>query len=169
MKTTMRRLILTLALSMALPALGQAQTAITRTTLSEAITAGQGQPTSINIVVASATGMAVNGILWIEGSIYRIQAVSGTTITVINTFGPASHLTSAGVYVVPVGAQYTNDPTGSCVRGTGGQFPLYSPYTIHFNVANGNMATCRGALGSRTWVLTRFVVPQASSDPPQTP
>lgn len=171
MNIILRSLMLALLLVVAglWPATLQAQTSITRTTLSQAISAGQGQPSSIDIVVASATGIQVNGILWIEGSIYRVQAVNGTTITVINQWAPASHLTSAGVYVVPVGAQYTVDPTGSCIRGTGGAFPLYSPYTIHFNVANGNMATCRGVEGSRTWVLTRFIVPQASADPPQTP
>lgn len=174
MHTTMRRLILTgLLVILALPGLAQAQTAITRTTLSAAITAAQGQPTSINITVASATGISVGSVLWIEGSVYRVTAVSGTTITVINQWYPASHLSSAGVYVVPLGAQYTVDPTGSCIRGSTGAFPIYSPYALHFNVTNGTIAHCRAvALTAPTagvWVLTRFVVPVASTDPPQTP
>ena len=170
--TMIRSFILTLALCVALPGVLQAQTAITRTTLSVAITAAQGTPTSQSITVASATGISVGSVLWIEGSVYRITAISGTTITVINQWYPASHLSSAGVYVVPLGAQYTTDPTGSCVRGSGA-FPLYSPYALHFNVTNGTIAHCRAvALTAPTagvWVLTRFVVPVASTDPPQTP
>lgn len=148
----------------------QAQTAITSTTLSAAITAGQGGPSTQQITVSSATGMSVGSVLWIEGSIYRITAISSTTITVITQYAPASHLTSAVVYVVPLQAQISYDPTGSCIRGTAGAFPMYSPYTLMFNTENGHIARCAGAtLGSRTWVITAFAAPVSSANPPTTP
>lgn len=145
----------------------QAQTSITTTTLSAAIT--NASPTTITITVASATGMAANGILYIDGSVYRIQSVSGTTITVSTVYRPATHLTSATVYIVPVAAQMGLNPVGSCIRGTAGAFPAYSPYTLMFNLSTGDVGACRGSLGSRIWVLTNpYSVGAASNNPPQT-
>lgn len=145
-----------------------AQTATTATTLSLAITNASGA--SQVITVASATGMSANGILWIEGSVYRITAVSGTSITVINTFFPATHLTSAVVYVVQVGQQYNGpEPTGSCLRSTAGGFPAYSPYTLMFNPSTGSIAMCRGNLGSRTWFIVTFNRFNPTANPPVTP
>lgn len=164
---TIKTLLIACALFLAVASSAIAQTATTATTLSTAIT--NASPTSIVINVSSATGMAANGILWIEGSVYRITSVSGTAITVINTYAPATHLTSAVVYVVQAGQQFALDPTGSCIRGTAGQFPAYSPYTLMFNTSNGHIAACRGALGSRTWFLTTFNQFNPSANPPVTP
>lgn len=150
----MKKLTILLALLVALIAVpsAQAQTAITTTTLTNAITnTGMGQ---FNIVVGSATGMAANGILYIDGSVYQIRAVSGTTITVINTVRPASHNSSVTIYVVPLGAQIGLDPVGSCLRSTAGAFPVYSPYTLMFNTTNGDVAACRLISGKLQWVIT---------------
>lgn len=168
----MKNLTITFALLLALLCLApaaQAQTAITATTLNGAMVVGQGSPTTQTVTVTSATGMAVNGILWIEGSVYRITAVSGTSITILNTYAPASHLTLAVVYVVPVAAQIGLDPTGSCIRGTAGLFPFYSPFTLMFNTSNGHIAICRGNLGSRTWAIVSFNQVQPTANPPTTP
>lgn len=163
MKTLL--ILITLLLGLAVPV--AAQTAITSTTLSAAIT--NPSPTTKTITVASATGISVGSILYIEGEVFRVTAVNGTTLTVLTQYRPATHLTSAVVFVVPVGAQYSLDPVGSCVRGGTGQFPANSPYTLMFNLTNGNIASCRGALGSRTWTLTNPYAVQLSSNPPATP
>lgn len=151
------------------PSTVHAQQAITQTTLSAAMPAGAAAPTTQQITVTSATGMTVGAVLWIEGSVYRISAISSTTITVVTQYMPASHLTSAIVYVVPIQAQISLDPTGSCIRGTTGTFPAYSPYTLMFNTENGHIASCRGSLGSRTWLITMFTAPVTSTNPPVTP
>lgn len=143
-----------------------AQTSITSTTLAAAVT--DPAPTAKNISVTSATGMVANGILYIDGAVYQILSVNGTTIRVINQERPATHLTSAVVYVVPVAAQIGLNPVGSCIRGSG-QVPQYSPYTLMFNLSTGDIASCRGGLGSRAWVITNPYQVQLSSNPPQTP
>lgn len=166
---TMTKTLIALLLFVAASGSAFAQTAITQTTLSVAITGNPVSGASQVITVSSATGMAANGILWIEGSIYRISSVSGTSITVINTYLPATHLTSAVVYVVPVGAQMGINPTGSCIRGTAGTFPAYSPYTLMFNTSDGSIAMCRGGVGSRTWLLGTFNKYNPTANPPTTP
>jgi hypothetical protein len=161
------RLSLMLGMIGALGLPAQAQTAITTTTLTNAITT---RATRQDIVVGSNTGMAVGSTaLLIDGSVYQINAISGTTITVTNTAYPASHLASVTVYVVPLGAQIGRNPVGSCIRGTAGVVPLYSPYTIMFNLATGDMAVCRGNVGSRSWVISNQYGYAASANPPITP
>lgn len=165
----MKRFTILLALLLALfagsPAF--AQTSITTTTLSAAITSPS--PTTKVIAVGSATGIAANGILFIDGEVFRVTAVSGTNITVLTQARPATHLTSATVYVVPVGAQIGLNPVGSCIRGTAGAFPAYSPFSLMFNLTTGEIATCRGNLGSRAWQITSPYATQISAAPPQTP
>lgn len=163
----MKKLILILALLTVWVLPAQAQTAITTTTITEPVTTAS--PTSITLTVAATTGMTVNGILWLDGSVYRIRAINGLNVQVINQYRPSTHLDNATVWVVPVGAQVGLDPVGSCIRGTAGTFPAYSPYTLMFNLQNGNMWGCRGALGSRVWGGTNQYQPVPSNVPPQTP
>lgn len=168
----MNRLFIFCALVLALlvgSAPATAQTAIATTTISAAIT--QAAPQQFNITVASATGIAAGGILWIDGSVYRVASTyaSGTTVPVITTYRPATHLTSAVVFLIPLGAQMGQNPVGSCLRSTAGAFPAYSPYALMFNLAQGVVAMCRGTVGSRTWFLTSPYWPVVSSNPPQTP
>ena len=89
-----RTLFGSIALALAVAALvwypgGQradAQTSITRTTLSSAVTA-----TATSVIVASATGLAANSFLYIDGELMQIQSVSSTTATVRrNVSGGAS-------------------------------------------------------------------------------
>lgn len=143
-----------------------AQTSITTTTLSGAMTT---LATRQTIVVSSATGMAVGStVLYIDGSVYQINAISGTTITITNTFRPTTHLTSATVYVVPIAAQMSVNPVGSCIRG-GGTFPAYSPYTLMFNLTTGDIAACAGLINARKWVITNPYAVQYSTTPSQSP
>lgn len=164
----MKTLFILLALLMALAAPVAAQTSITTTTITEPITSAA--PTTKVITVASNTGLTVNGILYIDGAVYRITAINSTLITVVDQQRPSTHLDNATVYVVPVQAQMGLNPVGSCIRGTGGQFPAYSPYTLMFNLSTGDVARCTGALGSRVWQITNpyGVIPR-SNNPAQTP
>lgn len=167
MKTLLRLIGALVLVSVASAA--SAQTSITTTTNSVAITnTGVGQFT---ITVASTAGMAANGILYIDGSVYRVVSVnSATSVTVISQYFPATHLVTSTVYLVPVGAQMGKNPVGSCIRGTGGQFPLYSPYTLMFNLSTGDVGRCWGAVGSRRWIISNpYAVGAPSNDPPQTP
>lgn len=168
MKTTMRRLILTLACLVALPGLLHAQTSITTFTITEPVTTPS--PTSINLTVSATTGMAVNGVLYLDGSVYRVTSISGLVVGVITVYRPATHLDNAGGFVVPIAAQVGLNPIGSCIRSTAGPVPQYSPYTLHFNLGTGDISYCAGASGSRTWVTVNpYGVGSKSADPPQTP
>lgn len=161
-------ILLALLLALILPVAVSAQTAITTFTLSAAVT--NPAPTTVTLTVSSATGMSVGSVLYVDGSVYRITAISGTTITVTTAFRPATHLTSAAGFIVPLAAQIGIDPVGSCLRSTAGRFPAYSPYTLMFNLSNGNIAMCQGAVGSRTWVIVNpYGVGAKSANPPQTP
>lgn len=169
----MKRLILLCALLIASVSPAAAQTSITTTTLTNAIT-GSSTVGQFNIVVGSATGITANSTyLYIDGSVYRVNAVSGTTITVTSVALPATHNASVTVYVVPIAAQAGHDPVGSCIRGTAGAFPQYSPYTIMFNAGNGNMYTCRDSgSGVFVWRITNPYCNtggSCSGAPPQTP
>ncbi len=169
---TMKKLIILCALSiviLAAPFTASAQTSITTTTTSAAIT-GLNTTQSFNITVGSATGMTVNGILYIDGSVYRILAIASTTITVINQYMPATHASGVTVYVVPTAAQVGIRAVGSCLRSTAGQYPAYSPYTLMFKLDTGDVGACRLDSGAvNKWVWTNpYSVGSPSNNPPQT-
>lgn len=165
----MKRFFILLALLIALfagsPAF--AQTNITTTTLTNAITV----PTVGRqvIVVGSATGITANStFLYIDGSFYDVNLVNGTSITVTNTARPATHNASVTVYVVPIAAQVGLDPVGSCVRSTAGRPPQYANYTLLFNRDSGNIASCRLISGAFIWRITNPYSVNPSDNPPQT-
>ena len=163
---TMKKLTLLLAILLALfvGAPASAQTGINDTTLSGAITA-----TQTSIVLGSATGVAANGVLYVDGEFMTVNSnyVSGTTIPVTRSNNPSPHLTSAQVYVVPTQARIGTRLVGSCVRG--GTRPG-EQYTLVFNMSNGDIGACRGSLGSRTWRWTNAYDPGTpSASPPETP
>lgn len=140
-----------------------AQTGITDTTLNGAITA-----TQTSIVVTSATGFAANQTLYVDGEFMTVLStyVSGTTVPVVRTNNPSSHLTLAVVYVVPTGARVGRKLVGSCVRGTS----LGTAFTLAFNMSNGDVGRCAGTLGSRTWRWTNpYDTGTPSALPPETP
>lgn len=164
----MKTLFILFALLLALAAPVAAQTSITTTTITEPVTSPA--VGAITLTVAATTGMAANGILYVDGSVYRILSISSLDVRVIQTQRPATHLDNASVYVVPVGAQIGLNPVGSCIRGTAGAFPQYSPYTLMFNLTTGDVWRCAGNLGSRIWVGSNpYAVGSASNNPAQTP
>jgi hypothetical protein len=171
---TMKKPLLLVALLAAVlcaPFTASAQTAITTTTLTNAIT--QPQTGQQNIVINSATGVVAGStFLYIDGSVYTVNAVSGTTITVTNTYKPATHNASVVVHVVPIAAQLGSDPVGSCIRSAAGKAPQYSPFTLMFNTQNGNIARCAlTSVGVYNWrIVNPFcnVAGSCSGNPPQT-
>lgn len=138
---------LKLAILSALLSIGAfAQTALTATTLSAAITSSQRQ-----VVVASATGItAGNTMLYIDNEAMSVNAVSGTTITVGPRGGmgtkASGHISGAMVLAGPPPAFIQYDPAGfACTAGQG--LSLYTPVV---NVTNGNQWLC-------STILAKFV------------
>ena len=170
MKTNRSLLILALVLiGVGLwPSSVQAQTSITTFTITEPVTSpAVGQ---VTLTVSANTGMAVNGVLYVDGTVYRVTSISGTSVGVISIYQPATHLDNAQGFVVPVAAQVGLNPKGSCIRSTAGPVPQYSPYTLMFNLTTGDISYCAGGLGSRTWVTVNpYGVGAKSANPPQTP
>lgn len=115
-------LILALFFAMALPNLLSAQTILTTTTLSTAITS----TSATTITLTSATGVTAGStVLYIadtgnSGEAVFVNSVSGTNIGVTRgyqTLGRArTHASGAVVFVAPPAAINTVQPSGSCTR-----------------------------------------------------
>ena len=153
---------LLLALILSVPA--SAQTYLTSTTNSAAITASQ-----TTLVVASATGIAAGGGLYMNWEYLTVRSVSGTTITVIR--GQAgtianAHGVSQTVTIIPVAAIATvvssTDP--SPIDGIGTCTAAAHQYLPIINVVKGNAWMCvsggwRGTnaavLAYNSWVITQ--------------
>ena len=141
-----------------------AQTGIDDTTLNGAVTA-----TQTFVVLTSATGVTANGVLYVDGEFMTVSSSysTGTTVNVVRSNNPSSHLTSAQVYVVPVAARVGRRLVGSCVRGGTAQGEAY---TLVFNMGTGDIGRCAGTLGSRTWRWANAYDPGTpSASPPETP
>lgn len=122
----MKKLLVSLFL-MVLASFASAQTILTNTTLSQAVTS-----TSARLfVLASATGVTAaiptdntkNTYLVVDSEIVNVTGVAGTNITVtrgVNGTSARTHASGALVFVLPayIATSYTNvAPTGSCTRG----------------------------------------------------
>jgi len=132
-------LFLTLGASVTL-----AQTALTQTTLSAAISA-----TQTRFSVASATGISGPSggfpgtqLYVLEpgatvGEVMAVNAVSGTTLTVIRGYQnrATAHPSGAIVVIVPSDGLASTDPRGSCSASSW-------PYTPYINATNGYMWVC---------------------------
>lgn len=105
--------------------LANAQTILTNTTLSAALTTTNGK----FITVASATGITApvtsdptkQTFLWVDKELMEVQAVSGTTITVLrgaHGTGASTHANAAFVFVIPAfkATFFGVLPNGSCTR-----------------------------------------------------
>lgn len=127
----------------------QAQSTITNTTLSAAVTA-----TTFTVTVASATGAVAGSFIYVDRELMLINAASGTTLTVQRAqggTGPQGHASGATV-LVGTGAQFQSvDPNyGTCT--TSSYRATTKPWV---NTTNGNVWLCRfGAGGIGTWQAT---------------
>lgn len=139
----MKKTILFLSFLLLLAGSAFGQTALTATTLSNAVTTS-----SITyITVASATGITVTPqtVLYIDNEALAVSSVSGTLIGVrrgmIGT-AASGHISGAMVLAGPPAAFLSYDPSGSCTNGQG--LFLYSPLV---NVKRGNQWLCSTVTG----------------------
>ncbi len=150
----LRYILLAVSL-VALPALASAQAIVTRTTLSNAITA-----TQTTFAVASATDFAAGGFLWADREVMQVRSVSGTNITVLRgQMGTvaASHAASETIFVSTAAtvsawhARADPDYGAACVRGVGQAGVL--PW---FNAATGTVWSCQTTTwnGTNTALIT---------------
>lgn len=160
----MKRLVLTLVLILGLAGPSLAQTFLTTTTFVTAVSA-----TADTVVLTSATGVAVGGVLYADHELMNVMAVSGTSVRVsrgqLGTAGAphAGGSTGAIVIVAPRAAQQgalaaigqSDPPAGSCT--TSGY-----PYLPIINVVTGNIWSCRwvgsGTLTQKQWAATNIVM-----------
>lgn len=160
-ETAMKRIVIGLIVALLGAVPVSAQTYLTSTTNSAAISAS-----ATTFVVASASGIAAGGALYINREYMTVRAVSGTTITV--TRGQAgtvanSHGASQTVIIIPAAAIPTVvaqvEPAGTA--GMGACDITAFQYQPIINVANGNVWLCRytGATQSfRRWAATNEVL-----------
>ena len=151
-----RSVLLGLAL-LALPSLALAQSRVTNTTLSNAITA-----TQTVFAVASATDFAAGSYLWVDREVMVVRSVSSTTITVSRgQMGTqaAAHAASETIFVstsLTTSAWRETDPDygAACTPGTGQA--AVAPW---FNVRTGTIWKCLGPTGvAGTWNGTNTAV-----------
>jgi hypothetical protein len=115
-----------------------AQTALTQTTLSAAITSTVTRQFS----VASTTGMvAGTTLLYVDQESMPVEQVLNANTVVVQRGGngtrASAHVTGAGVLYGPAIAFVTKDPQGSCANGTG-----VFQYTPVVNLTNGLQWLC---------------------------
>ena len=126
--------------------IGAAQTALTHTTLSSAVTA-----TTNTFIVASATGISAGTNLYVIdfhsvlGELVVVRTVSGTTLTVTRGSGyQRGHTSGARVVIAPIpSAFYSRNPRGACVTAD----TLYTPW---INTTTGEQWLCSTV--SLNWV-----------------
>ena len=169
MRTLIRNASLGLALAVLLgfPTITHAQTVLTTTTLTNAITA-----TQTTFVVGSTANIVAGSSLYNsrtnETYVVLSVPVSGSVTVRRGATGAGRRApASALLYIVPVASNAalgTQDPYGACTRGeqTAGGDARVSPF---INVNNGVVWVCR----SNLWQgATRFLVTR-DCDPPLTP
>jgi hypothetical protein len=137
-----KSILLTILLALLVAAPGLGQTVITTTTLSAALNG-----TATTFGVASASGITVGDIMWIDKEAMDVRSISGTTIGVVRGVGGSradNHASGALVYhEVPAGF-IGNDLVGTCTAGS--EFPNYTPL---INARTGSMFSCVNS----TWTL----------------
>lgn len=146
---------LVLALFLSVPA--SAQTYLTSTTNSAAISASQ-----TTVAVASASGIAAGGALYIDREWMSVRSVSGTNITVQRGVGGTvanAHGASRTAIIIPAAAvslvAQSVDPAGSAGVGTCSASSYQ--YLPLINVVNGNVWLCRytaAAQSAKVWAAT---------------
>ena len=125
------------------PGRGDAQTYLTRTTLTRAVTSSESR-----IFVAAATDLTVGAYAYVDRELMRITAVRGTTADVQRGYagGGAASAHAAGtlVHLGPGAAFASTDATGSCTATAERSLP-------HINTTTGRLWDCEGG----TWLARR--------------
>ena len=166
--TKLNKLFLSLFVLAGMAGSAIAQTALTQTSLSAAIT----DPKATAIVVASATGINAPSttlgnpatILVVDDEAMAVNSVSGTTIFVTRGYDGTKAVNHVSGSIVTVGtpSQFTEyDPDGSCTAGA-----TVKPY---INLRTGRNWLCDATTGVWLPVLsTGSITPAASSAAIQT-
>lgn len=135
----LQKTIVGLVLLLGLAASGFAQTSLTQTTLSSAITDSKAQI----VVVASATGItAGTSFLYVDNELMQVNSLSGTSLIVVRGVGGTKANTHVSAAIVFIGASFNFanfTPQGSCTRGQG--YFLFVPY---IDVKNSVISDCIG-------------------------
>lgn len=132
-----RALFTSIVLLLGLMGAAQAQTALTSTTLSAALTA-----TQTTVQVASATGVSAGVYLFVDREAMRVNSITGTLANVSRGFAGSAaraHITGAVVYVGAASA-FSSDggpggPVGACTRTAQTTLPRIS-------LPSGNVYDC---------------------------
>lgn len=136
-----------LVLCFAMPAF--AQTFMSTTTLSSAITTPTASVSPSDLVyVASATNMvAGQTLIYVDNEAMTVTAISGTTLTVFRGYQSQAHIHASGalVWYGPANNFFSqsalNTPSGQCTRSAERVIP-------YINLSSGIIADCLGG----TWV-----------------
>lgn len=161
---TMKKIILTLLVALSLAAPVSAQTFLTNTTLSSAVST----TTQRTFALTSATGVEVGGWLFVDQEPVMVTAISGTNITVNRFARPMIHASGAIVFVLTKAQANTNlVPHSAAVRS--GQCSTSTSSTNSVALAGmtlpiidadtGDMYNCRrnGTGGTWVWNVTNVV------------
>ena len=141
-----------------------AQTFLTNTTLSSAVSS----TSQDRWVVASATGMEVGGSLYVDQELVTIRAISGTTISVNRFQKPMLHASGAVVFIATKAQAVSNFLTcsaalrsGACSFSTSYANPTaLAGLTLPIvDTDTGDMYNCRrnGTGGTWVWNVTNVV------------
>lgn len=141
---------------LAVPA--SAQTYLTTTTLSQAVTS----QTQRQWVVASASGIVAGAQLFVDRELVTVVSVSGTTITVNRSQAPSTHAVSAVVIICPLAALSTAFVQNSGAPRPGSVASLSAiPYLPIVDTDTGNVWLPRfltAGSPSRVWAATNVVM-----------
>ncbi len=110
MKNLLRNVLLAVVLAVISAPFAWSQATMRSTTLAGAITA-----TAQTLTVASATGILVNMVAFVDGELMRVTAVNGTTLTVQRNVagrGATRHANTATIYV-DLANYFGVDPSGT--------------------------------------------------------
>lgn len=157
----MKRILITLVALLTFAAVPtSAQTYLTSTTLSAAVTSASAD----TVTVASATTAAAGGMIYVDREAMSIISVSGTSLRVARGqqgTTAATHASGATVIIAPVAALrgalaafgQSDPPYGTCTPGNHAYLPIV-------NVVTGNVWLCRyvGTMTVRTWAATNIVM-----------
>lgn len=158
--TLMKNILATLALVLLAAVSANAQTALTTTTLSSAVTDTTGQQwflTSLTGVTAPGTGAALT-FLYVDGEAVSVRAINTNATSATVSRGAlgtraATHSTNAIVYVIPAVAAQTNlqtvDYSGTCTATNYQYLPI-------INVRNGNIWYCQTTTSGSIWQAANF-------------
>jgi hypothetical protein len=139
--TNISKYLIAFVAALALATSVQAQTSLTQTTLSAAISSS-----ARTIPVASVTGISAGSVALIDSEIVAVASTGTNSFAVAprgaaGTFG-APHVSGAMVLVGPAPAFIAYDPSGACTNGQG--LFLYSPVV---NTRTGNEWLCSSVTG----------------------